>query len=114
MQVVHEREQVGEDDVVERLAEIELLPARLVEAELRVRARARARPSPALTSTPTPTLGFSAASRSPEPQPISSTRASSGTWKRITWAIRRWYVLFRRFQRDSSLANRSKNAASSA
>ena len=69
---------------------------------------------PCETSTPTPTLGSSAASRSPEPEPISSTRAFSGTWKRISWAISRWYVLFRRFQRASSLANRSKNAASSA
>ena len=89
-QIVHVGDEIGEDDVVERLAELEVLavrPARTRAAGGGSRASSIIRP---LTSIPTPRLGSSAASRSPEPQPISSTDAPGRTIARVSAVICRW------------------------
>ncbi len=73
-QVVDERHQVGEDDVVERLAQVERLARRDLEAQVRM-SFPRECDERGAEVDPDSRAGSSAASRSPPPAPTSSTLA---------------------------------------
>ena len=81
-------DQVGANDRVELLAEVEIVSVGGDEAKFRMASLANCTVS-VEKSMPTPSDGRKAASRSPVPQPISSTRAPGGMEKanqRASWA----------------------------
>ena len=110
-QIVNVRDEIAQDDVVERLSvEVDFFAGRNKKSSSGCDSRASCTIR-SLTSIPTPCVGRSAARRSPEPLPISSTDAPGRTKKRMIRATRAWYVRLRLRQRRSTGANVSKNAA---
>lgn len=109
-EVVHVGHEVAEDDVVEGLAEVELLVGPDSEVEFGMPRLSKLHRDRAEVDPDSATRLERREEVIPVPQPISNTEEWGRTWKRAIRARRSWEARFRRCRRPATGAKRSKYA----